>query len=134
VNNKQLMTGSGKGTAAPFRAGDYLLFSISRVAREDVTGLPFYTVYRQVMEDAGRASRKDFWDSAKVKMSTLYSLLHDSPDLTRGHAESLADTWTKEMVMVRDQSIGLSNLGPHNQAYSPEEEQSVSRALKILQL
>lgn len=134
VKNKQLMTGPKKEMASPFRAGDYLLFSISRVPREDLSGLPFYAVYSQVMQDAGRGARKDFWESAKVKMATLYSLLDESPDLTRGDAKDLADKWTKEMVLRRDRAVGLANLGPGQPAYSSEEEQRASRALRVLQL
>jgi hypothetical protein len=134
VRKRQLVLGDSLENAEPFRVADYLLFSIFRVRREDVSGLPFYPSYVQVMDEAQRANRKDVWESAKVKMSALYSLLHASPDLTRSHAEELTQQWTSEMVALRNRAVGLSKLGPGDAVDDQEGAKNRERALGILAL
>jgi hypothetical protein len=134
VRKRELVIGDSLDNAEPFRAADYLLYSISAIKREDVSGLPFYPAYIQVMEEAQKARRKDIWESAKVKMSSLYSLLHASPDLTRTHAKQLADEWTAEMVALRDRALSLSKLGPGDPGEDQEITADRERSLEILNL
>jgi hypothetical protein len=134
VRRRQLLLGDRLDIAEAFRSADYLLFSVSSVKREDISGLPFYATYIQVMDEAQRANRQDVWESAKVKMSSLYSLLHASPDLTRGQAEELTKQWTSEMVALRNRAIALSKLGPGEVADTPEAAEDRVRALEILKL
>src|SRR5262249_25940924 len=107
---------------------------ISSVKREDVSGLPFYPAYIQVMDEALRANQKEVWESAKVKMSAFYSLLHARPDLTNGDREELAKKWTSEMVALRNRALGLSKLGPEKSLDTPEAVEQRTHALDILKL
>ena len=132
VRAKQLVTGPSLADAVPYREADYVLFSVTRVPREDVSGLSFYPTYQLVMDEALRATRKDVWNSAKVKMSTLYSLLHNSADLTRPHSDALAEEWKAEMLALRERAIGLSRLGPVAESSDTAAERD--RAMEILDL
>jgi hypothetical protein len=136
VRKRQLVLGDELGSAEPFRTADYVLFSISSVKREDVSGLPFYPTYIQAMQEASQANKEndERWESAKVKLSALYSWANTSPDLTRGHAKQLKEEWKGDMVAAHDEARKLSSLGPGRSSDTPEAAEDRRTALDILNL
>ncbi len=111
VRDHQLLFGDGLAGAQPFRKADYVLYSISQTSqRSDEETLPFYPLWKRVVEEASRP-KPDNWDSAKSNMLSLYQTMMLSPDLTKNQAFGLTEKYTIEMKKIHEKVVGLSTLG-----------------------
>lgn len=98
-------------TDKPFRASDYVLFSVEQLpARDDETTLPFYGLWERVVADASKAS-EDAWKSAKGNMLVLMQEMLVSPDLTEEQALALTDSYMTKMKVYRERAKRTQELG-----------------------
>jgi hypothetical protein len=134
VRDQRLVYGQSLVDAAPFREAEYVLFSVAAVARKDVSKLPFYQTWQQVVQEANKSSKQDIWESAKVNMAALLGMLDTSPDLTAPHATALGDEWIATMNRMHQRAVGLSNLGPQEEAEASDLDHIRSKALAVLNM
>ncbi|MEN8654162.1 hypothetical protein ABCR94_27090 [Streptomyces sp. 21So2-11] len=120
------------GRLVPFRSTDYVLYSLARVAPKDVdvTRLPLFRTWQDVVKQATEAVTDERWLGAKAAMATLIGQLYGSPDLTWEHAEILQQEWTETMVALRERAVGLAHLSDDRTPLTPAR----SRALAVLDL
>ncbi|MEV0598417.1 hypothetical protein AB0I82_03790 [Streptomyces sp. NPDC050315] len=120
------------GRLVPLREVDYVLYSVARVRPEnvDVTRLPLYRVWQDVVQQATEAVTDERWLGTKAGMATLTGLLYSSPDLTWEHADSLREQWTGTMVDLRERALRLAHLSDAGTAPDPAR----ARALAVLDL
>ncbi|MFI8993257.1 hypothetical protein [Streptomyces sp. NPDC053542] len=120
------------GRLVPLRDVDYVLYSVARVRPEDVdvTRLPLYRVWQDVVQQATEAVTDERWLGTKAAMATLTGLLYSSPDLTWAHAESIQEHWTDVMVDLRERALRLAHLSGARTA----PDRARSRALAVLDL
>src|SRR5271165_3117618 len=112
VRNDRLVHGPSLAEAKPFRAADYVLYSLSSTdARTDVDKLPFQDLWQRVKREAA-VPKDESYASAKSNMLTLYQTMLLSADLLPGHARKLARDYALEMKTIFDDAVGLANLGP----------------------
>lgn len=113
VKNK-LHSGETEASARmqPYRDADYVLYSITqRKDRDDLTTLPFYTVYDGVLRKAMESTTEDLWKATKAEMLTLAQAMRFSPDLTVGHYDQLRNTFVAELVKEHERAVQASTLG-----------------------
>lgn len=110
VVNGQLHTKDDSGKLVPFRAADYVLYSIAGAeARTDLSTLPFYDLWERVRGEAALPTEEG-WKSAKANMVSLYQQMLTSPDLTHGHAQVLAGQFVEEMQQIRQKARQMASL------------------------
>lgn len=137
VRENQLLTGDRLDTATPFRAADYVLYSIVRPKndrRSELEQLPFYTLWDRVKSEANGAT-EDNWKAARVNMSTLSLALNDSPDLTQPHADALVEEFRERAQAVHKSAIKNANMGARGDdepVQTPRQNAARQRALAIL--
>lgn len=107
VLNGRLFIAAPDGPAQPFRAADYVLYSVVGTgARTDLAILPFYEQWERVKAEAAGPG-DDAWKSAKANMVALYQQMATSPDLTPTHARALLQQFKAEMQAIHDSATGL---------------------------
>ncbi|MFC8131949.1 hypothetical protein [Streptomyces sp. NPDC057302] len=131
IRDGDLALGAG-GRIEPYRASDYVLYSISRVRPQDVdlTRLPLNQTWQDVVRQATTATSKDLWRGTKATMSTLVGQLYASPDLTWEHAEALEHAWTEDMLALRDRALRRAHLADDRRP----PDLARHRALSVLDL
>ncbi len=111
VRNQQLWYGSSEETAEPFRACDYVLYSLSSSSeRSDITTLPFYPLYEQVLAAAIHPDENN-WKRARINLLTLIQNIELSPDLTIPQARSLSRACIARVQQSHQQATRLDTLG-----------------------
>lgn len=146
VRNRKLMFGNSSTAVEPYRASDYVLFSLLRSdERTDVTALPFQAQWERVQREALQPTEAH-WRSAKANMLALYQSLVTSPDLTPRQAEQLADGYVRSITERRTRVEALNNLvllGDSNAeavlkqimpTVSPTLEDTLDKSVSILDL
>ena len=139
VREGQLLTGPSLEAALPYRAADYVLYSLVRPKdgkRNDLELLPFNSLWKRVEEEATKPT-DDHYKSAKANMMSLYQTLTLSPDLTRPQAEFLADDYADTMKKLHERAVRFSNLGPAAEgggAAIDTLKETRARSLKVLDL
>jgi hypothetical protein len=138
VRDDQLFVGADRETALPYRAADFVLYSITGSAvRDDATSLPWFgPLWTRVVRDSSVA-KDDSWLSAKANMSVLNAELMLSPDLVSGHALQVADDHVRKMVALHQRAVDIANLGagPAAEDGRPTpDQQLVERGADILRL
>ncbi|WP_409467334.1 hypothetical protein [Streptomyces sp. HC307] len=120
------------GGLRPYRASDYVLYSIEGVppTAVDLARLPLYRLWQDVMGQATTAVSDELWNGTKAIMSTLVGLLYASPDLTWEHARMLEQDWTQTMVTLREAAVRRAHLADDQQ----RPDMARSRALAVLDL
>jgi hypothetical protein len=123
-----------QGKLWPYRRADWVLYSIDRVAPEeiDITRLPLFRQWQQVLTQANKAGTPENWKAAKTNLSSLISMAFDSPDLTYEHAEFLERQWIERAVARRDNARRLGEMGQPGDNTAIDQGQA--RALAVLQL
>jgi hypothetical protein len=111
VRDRQLVQGPSLAEATPFRDADYVLYSVTATQREDVSMLPFYQTWQNVVQEANKSSKEDVWENAKANMAALLGMIDTSPDLTETHKARLGEEWIATMKTLHDRAVRLSNLG-----------------------
>lgn len=107
VLNGRLHIAAPGGPAQPFRAADYVLYSVVGTgARTDLAILPFYEQWERVKAEAAKPG-DDAWKSAKANMVALYQHMATSPDLTPAHARALLQQFKGEMQAIHDSATEL---------------------------
>ncbi|OPY72221.1 MAG: hypothetical protein A4E62_00939 [Syntrophorhabdus sp. PtaU1.Bin002] len=135
VKNDRLYTGTSKDEAAPFRAADFVLYSVAQSPkRTDETTLPFYPQWERVKEEAA-VPKPENWENAKVNMINLYQALILSPDLTRTQAFDLAKFYKTEIKQIHDQAVDMATLGGKKKEKEESELDRVrGESLEILRM
>jgi hypothetical protein len=134
VSNHQLLEGKSLETATPFRRADFVLYSISQTTRRtDVALLPFYQLYKQVVQDANHPYNVS-WKSAKGNLMALAQEMLQSPDLTTPQASELIDQYTVEIKKLHDDSVRRSRLAPEKGKAPSEMEEQLWQTVTILDL
>jgi hypothetical protein len=135
VKNNQLFKGQTLANSTPFREADYVLYSLTQAAeRDDITTLPFYSLWEMVEQEATIA-KDDNWQTAKGSMASLYQSMALSPDLTLTQAQVLADDYISKMQVLHKQAVNISNLGAAGLTVEQVPVQAtVSKAASILKL
>lgn len=120
------------GLLEPYRASDYVIYSIAQVRPQDVdvTRLPLNRTWQDVVRQATTATSKDLWRGTKATMSTLVGQLYASPDLTWEHAQALEREWTQDMLALRDRAVRRAHLADERRP----PDLARSRALSVLDL
>jgi hypothetical protein len=132
VRDHHLLFGASLDTATPFRSADFVLYSITQASeRNDVTTLPFYSLYEQVIQEAMKPDDISY-RGAKAAMTALAQKMILSPDLTATQADKLADQYAKEMKRVHDKAVDWSYLGPAKA--TSEVDKKLRQAVTILDL
>jgi hypothetical protein len=138
VRNRQLVQGSSLDDAEPYRAADYVLYSIVAPAehrRDDVDILPFNEQWERVKSEASSPIDDPNYKNARVQMSALYQAIITSPDLTDSQADALAEEYASRMKAIHDRAVRFSNMDQGQQVRSPEQarlDRARSGALAIL--
>jgi hypothetical protein len=110
VKDNQLCYGDTLQSAQPYRAADFLLYSLAQTTeRSDVSALPFQELAERVLKDAAEPTEAH-WKSAKANMLSLYQTLNSSPDLTEEHARQLADGFMKKMKERHETAVALDQM------------------------
>ena len=111
VRDNRLMYGPSLSESTLFDKAEYVLFSVVKTAkRDDTRMLPFYPLFRQIIEASARPDEES-WKRAKANMVTLFQTMILSPDLTHSHAISLKDHYVSQMKNTREQALSLHSLG-----------------------
>lgn len=113
VKKDKLYYGRSADQAQPFRKSDYVLYSITSPAIEDinVSKLSFYKSWQLVLKDAQMASKPDFKESAKVNLAAVLADISVSPDLTDPHKEALCEKYIQTATTLIKSAEGLGKLG-----------------------
>ena len=111
VRENQLVQGAALDEAKPYRDADFVLYSIGcpdENTRDDVEVLPFNDLWMRVQSEAISPVDDPNFKSALQLMVTLYQGIRLSPDLTKTHADSLAEEYNLEMRKIHEtaQRIG----------------------------
>lgn len=111
VRDDKLVHGPNLAEAEPFRAADYVLYSLaSTTARSDIPKLQFYELWQRVLREAAVPTDESY-ASAKANMLSLYQTMLLSPDLLREHARVLAKEYSLEMKRTFEEAVDVANLG-----------------------
>lgn len=111
VRDDRLFIGDSTAEAAPFRMGDFVLYSVAPTqTRPDERLLPFYPLFERVKAQAMSTSADD-WQRAKGDMASLWQTLVLSPDLTERQATALASAYRDEMKRLHEQAVEYGTLG-----------------------
>lgn len=111
VRNQQLWYGSSAENAEPFRACDYVLYSLTSTSeRSDITTLPFYPLYEQTLA-AAMSPGESNWKRARINLLTLIQNIELSPDLTIPQARSLSRACIAQVQQSHQQASRLETLG-----------------------
>lgn len=111
VRDHQLLHGPTSSAARPFRAADYVLYSITQTSqREDIQTLPFFALVNQMNAAATRPD-KESWSVAKANMVALAQALVGSNDLTPVQADTLYTAYLTEIKRLRERAMELDSLG-----------------------
>lgn len=133
VKNDRLYSGDKADGATPFRAADFVLFSVVQSSkRTDETTLPFYPQWERVVGEA-TVPKPANWESAKANMLNLYQSLMLSPDLTRNQAFDLARLYKTEMKRIHEQAVEMATLGGAKREES-EFDRIRGESLEILRM
>jgi hypothetical protein len=112
VRDHQLLVGDSMATAAPFRDGDFILYSIAgSKTRSDDTTLPFYAQYERARQQAGHADANS-WLRARADDAALWQSVLSSPDLTEPHAAELSRAYRAKIKRIHDDAVANGVLGP----------------------
>lgn len=135
VRRDQLLHGPDAASAVPYRAADFVLYSVVRAPerkRTDVERLPFFEIWKRVKAEAA-GTKPDNWENAKVNMSTLYQAMVVSPDLTDNQADELRAEYAARMVRIHEGA--LENVKHGELDAAPDPMAGVrNKALEILKL
>ncbi|HWS85127.1 MAG TPA: hypothetical protein VN207_12810 [Ktedonobacteraceae bacterium] len=115
IRNEQLHYHDDQNNIIPYRAHDFILFSIAQGnRRDDESILPFYPLWESIRDLAARPISDDdyYWKEAKAEFSTLTRSLLNSPDLTSIDSKRLRDQYFEELKQIRQESIRNSHLKP----------------------
>jgi len=115
--------------AQPFRAADYVLYSITQTdERSDIDLLPFHPLWKRVEREAmGRTDQH--WESAQANWSSLYQDIWFSPDLTKKQAKALTKEWEGDLNSHHE--TRESERGDADEVEPPELEAIRSGSLAI---
>lgn len=104
VRSSQLYYGNSLPTAQPYRANDFILFSIAQgESRSDVDTLPFFQLWKTTRDLAAHVG-EHYWEDAKAQFNTLKRELISSPDLTEMDVKRLISQYMEEMRQFRQQT------------------------------
>jgi hypothetical protein len=131
VRGNRLVHGPTFAEAEPFRAADFVLYSLSSTdARTDVDALHFQDLWQRVRREAA-VPKDESYQSAKSNMLSLYQTMLLSSDLLPAHARKLAREYAQEMRRIFDGAVEMAPLGHGSPADALEAIRDES--LKILQ-
>lgn len=112
VRDRQLFSGDSLETATPFRAGDFILYSIVQSkTRSDDSTLPFYEQFERAKKEAGHADASS-WLRARADDAVLWQRVLASPDLTEPHADELSEVYRARIQKIHDYAVDHKVLGP----------------------
>lgn len=112
VQSDRLYYGRDQTTAKPYRAHDFVLFSIAQGdTRTDESTLPFFSLWTSAQDLAAQPNDRD-WTQAKAHFNTLHRSLISSPDLTTPDERRLSDKYLREIKEVRERAVMQSQLAP----------------------
>jgi hypothetical protein len=117
-----------------FTGANYILYSIGQTTeRDDFDKFsPIGKMWEEVKTEASNP-KSDAWENAKVTMSSLYTAMVTSPDLTEEHANQLNDELVARMVRMHERA--LQNVSHGEIAEEPDRmEKARRKALDILKL
>ena len=127
VRGKQLMQGKSLDASKPYRAGDFVLYSIigpQDNARDDLETLPFNELWVKVKKGAASPIDKPNYEATKRDMSTLYEMIVASPDLTEDHGYAIADEYAGRMKTIHEKAVKLGAMD--GDKTSAQERESVA--------
>lgn len=133
VRNNELLYGD-TDMAPKFTDANYVLYSINQtIERDDYDKLsPIGGMWKQVKAEA-TGTKPETWENAKVAMSSLYTAIVISPDLTEDHALKLDDELVERMRRIHERALGNLSLGEATVEADPLEK-TRRKALDILKL
>lgn len=106
VVQDELLHGSDRRTAKPFRQADFILYEIATASdgrRSDVDALPINATWKAALDAASRGS-EDAWKEAKANLGAMIGAIAASPDLTWEHGQALVEERLAMLIALRDQS------------------------------
>jgi hypothetical protein len=138
VRDDKLYYGDSLNSAKPYRAADYVLYSLVQTSeRTDIEMLPFQDLWDRVRQDAEQPS-ETHWKSAKANMMSLYQSLTASPDLTAAQAKALANSYLEKMKESHEFALAIGDMeaGPHRIRTEEDaaREEVVEESVSILDL
>jgi hypothetical protein len=118
----RLHLSNGDAITTPYDLTSFVLYSVKASdRRHDIDTLPFYSLYRSVLDDATKRSA-DAWASAKAKFAELWQQVTLSPDLTRAQAHELREVWRQELLAEHQATVNSPLLSMGAQAPAIVEE------------
>ncbi len=112
VRDHQLLAGDSMASATPFRAGDFILYSlVQSTVRSDDSTLPFYPQFERAKEEARHADA-NAWLRARADDASLWQSVINSPDLTEPHADERAQAYRARIQKIHDYAVAHNMLGP----------------------
>lgn len=111
VVNSKLHYGQNLADVQPYRAHDFILFSIAQGdTRSDTDMLPFSPLWKTTRDLAAHAGNH-YWEDAKAQFQTLARELINCPDLTEPDVQRLIEQYKDELKQTRRQTELAGQLG-----------------------
>jgi hypothetical protein len=135
VKDRQLFYGSDPENLKAFREADYILYSITQSnERDDISTLPFYTLYEGAKEEAGKAKDVN-WENAKINLINLNTSLMLSPDLTPRCADSLTHKYQQDAKTMHERALDIATMGHQEEKEEPLVTKKIRQeSLNILKM
>jgi hypothetical protein len=132
VRDSRLYYGREQSTAQPYRANDFILFSIAQGdKRTDEQALSFYPLWKATQDLAVRPGQH-FWNEAKAQFNTLKRELVNSPDLTKSDSQRLINQYLEELIQLHHETELLGQLAPKQLSDTETELRQIAEELDKL--
>ena len=112
---------------------DLLLYSlVSAPRRTDIEQLDFHPTIREAETQAHADASDDGWKRAKAIMTTAFTQIIDSADLTMRQGDELRAEWRKRLVTLHEEALANAHMGPGDD--DVERARAFADATSILDL
>lgn len=109
VKNNQLFTGEDQENLKPFRAADFVLYSImATTERDDLNSISFFPQYQSMIKSAMDSTTELKWKATKAEMMNLAKEMRFHPDLSVEHYKKLRTKYENEMIETHKEAVMLN--------------------------
>lgn len=133
IKEKRLCYGSNIDSAKPYRANDFVVFSIAQGStRTDERLLPFYPLWQTASQLAQQSSTPMKWDEAKANFNALKGAMYASPDLTQPDRTQKLNAYKTELIRLRKEAVEFAELAQAELSTEESEMYAIAKELDAL--